>query len=308
MSGGIDLSVGWRHRHDDRRRGRAAPGGLGSRARHPAHAADGHGDRRGDGLLHHLHRRSSHSSRPWPGCGSRAACVTSSATPRSGSTTRCASCSAGPRSDPGAGRPGDQDGQLHHRCSSSSRSWSCSPRHSTSRHFTVRADDLRDGRQQRGERAVRAADGPARGPHEDRRSTCSTGSARRWPASPTASTSGLVTGRTRPAWSSTVIAAVVIGGTPLTGGEGYLLGALFGVLITALIQSLIQFNGELELVVDEHRDRGPDARVHRRPEPPGQRTPARWRPLGSARRRAGRHATRDRSLLATGGSGSAPWS
>ena len=43
----------------------------------------------------------------------------------------------------------------------------------------------------------------------------------------------------------TVIAAVVIGGIALTGGEGYLIGALFGVLVTALIQSLIQFNGEL---------------------------------------------------------------
>ena len=43
----------------------------------------------------------------------------------------------------------------------------------------------------------------------------------------------------------TVIAAVVIGGMPLTGGEGYLVGGLFGVLITALIQSLIQFNGQL---------------------------------------------------------------
>ena len=43
----------------------------------------------------------------------------------------------------------------------------------------------------------------------------------------------------------TVIAAVVIGGTALTGGEGYLLGSLFGVLITALIQSIIQFNGQL---------------------------------------------------------------
>lgn len=43
----------------------------------------------------------------------------------------------------------------------------------------------------------------------------------------------------------TVIAAVVIGGTALTGGEGYMLGALFGVLITALIQSIIQFNGQL---------------------------------------------------------------
>src|SRR6478735_8698302 len=43
----------------------------------------------------------------------------------------------------------------------------------------------------------------------------------------------------------TVIAAVVIGGTALTGGEGYLLGGLFGVLITGLIQSLIQYNGQL---------------------------------------------------------------
>jgi simple sugar transport system permease protein len=43
----------------------------------------------------------------------------------------------------------------------------------------------------------------------------------------------------------TVIAAVVIGGTMLTGGEGYVFGSLFGVLITALIQTLIQFNGKL---------------------------------------------------------------
>jgi len=43
----------------------------------------------------------------------------------------------------------------------------------------------------------------------------------------------------------TVIAAVVIGGTSLQGGQGYLIGSVFGVLITALIQSLIQFNGQL---------------------------------------------------------------
>ena len=43
----------------------------------------------------------------------------------------------------------------------------------------------------------------------------------------------------------TVIAAVVIGGTMLTGGEGFVFGSLFGVLITALIQTLIQFNGKL---------------------------------------------------------------
>lgn len=43
----------------------------------------------------------------------------------------------------------------------------------------------------------------------------------------------------------TVIAAVVIGGTMLTGGQGYVFGSLFGVLITGLIQTLIQFNGKL---------------------------------------------------------------
>ena len=43
----------------------------------------------------------------------------------------------------------------------------------------------------------------------------------------------------------TVIAAVVIGGTMLTGGEGYVFGSLFGVLVIALIQTLIQFNGKL---------------------------------------------------------------
>jgi ribose/xylose/arabinose/galactoside ABC-type transport system permease subunit len=43
----------------------------------------------------------------------------------------------------------------------------------------------------------------------------------------------------------TVIAAVVIGGTLLTGGEGYVFGTLFGVLITGVIQTLIQFNGKL---------------------------------------------------------------
>jgi galactofuranose transport system permease protein len=42
-----------------------------------------------------------------------------------------------------------------------------------------------------------------------------------------------------------VIAAVVIGGTMLTGGVGYVFGSLFGVLVVTLIQSLIQFNGKL---------------------------------------------------------------
>lgn len=41
------------------------------------------------------------------------------------------------------------------------------------------------------------------------------------------------------------IASVVIGGTLLTGGQGYVFGTLFGVLVTGLIQTLIQFNGNL---------------------------------------------------------------
>ena len=43
----------------------------------------------------------------------------------------------------------------------------------------------------------------------------------------------------------TVIATVVIGGTMLTGGAGYLFGTLFGAIIIGVIQTLIQFNGNL---------------------------------------------------------------
>jgi ribose/xylose/arabinose/galactoside ABC-type transport system permease subunit len=43
----------------------------------------------------------------------------------------------------------------------------------------------------------------------------------------------------------TVIAAVVIGGVALTGGQGYVLGAFFGVLILSLIQALILYQGQL---------------------------------------------------------------
>ena len=41
------------------------------------------------------------------------------------------------------------------------------------------------------------------------------------------------------------IAAVVIGGTLLSGGVGYVLGTLFGVLILGMIQTLIMFDGSL---------------------------------------------------------------
>nr|WP_315239604.1 galactofuranose ABC transporter, permease protein YjfF [uncultured Albidiferax sp.] len=41
------------------------------------------------------------------------------------------------------------------------------------------------------------------------------------------------------------IAAVVIGGTLLTGGAGYMVGTLFGVLMLGIIQTLISFDGSL---------------------------------------------------------------
>ena len=41
------------------------------------------------------------------------------------------------------------------------------------------------------------------------------------------------------------IASVVIGGTALTGGQGTVLGTLFGVMINGIIVSILQFNGTL---------------------------------------------------------------
>jgi simple sugar transport system permease protein len=41
------------------------------------------------------------------------------------------------------------------------------------------------------------------------------------------------------------IAAVVIGGTLLTGGSGYLVGTVFGVLVLGMIQTIITFQGTL---------------------------------------------------------------
>jgi simple sugar transport system permease protein len=41
------------------------------------------------------------------------------------------------------------------------------------------------------------------------------------------------------------IAAVVIGGTLLTGGSGYVIGTLFGVLLYGTIQTIINFAGDL---------------------------------------------------------------
>ena len=42
-----------------------------------------------------------------------------------------------------------------------------------------------------------------------------------------------------------VITCAVIGGTLLTGGVGYMLGTLFGVLLKSIIPTLITFNGNL---------------------------------------------------------------
>ncbi len=42
-----------------------------------------------------------------------------------------------------------------------------------------------------------------------------------------------------------VIASVVMGGTMLTGGSGYVFGTLFGVMVLAVTQALIQFIGSL---------------------------------------------------------------
>jgi len=41
------------------------------------------------------------------------------------------------------------------------------------------------------------------------------------------------------------IAAVVIGGTVLAGGSGYLLGTVLGVTVLGIIQTLITFDGTL---------------------------------------------------------------
>ncbi len=41
------------------------------------------------------------------------------------------------------------------------------------------------------------------------------------------------------------IAAVVIGGTLLTGGSGFVLGTVLGVLVFGVIQTIIQFQGLL---------------------------------------------------------------
>ncbi len=48
-----------------------------------------------------------------------------------------------------------------------------------------------------------------------------------------------------PGFELDVIASVVMGGTMLSGGSGYVLGTLFGVMVLAVTQALIQFIGSL---------------------------------------------------------------
>lgn len=48
-----------------------------------------------------------------------------------------------------------------------------------------------------------------------------------------------------PGFELDVIASVVIGGTLLTGGSGFVVGTLFGVMVLAITQALIQFIGSL---------------------------------------------------------------
>jgi galactofuranose transport system permease protein len=48
-----------------------------------------------------------------------------------------------------------------------------------------------------------------------------------------------------PGFELDVIASVVMGGTMLTGGSGYVFGTLFGVMVLAVTQALIQFIGSL---------------------------------------------------------------
>lgn len=52
-------------------------------------------------------------------------------------------------------------------------------------------------------------------------------------------------GQYAPSMELDAIAAVVIGGTLLTGGVGNVIGTLFGVMITGTIISILQFNGTL---------------------------------------------------------------
>ena len=79
------------------------------------------------------------------------------------------------------------------------------------------------------------------------------------------------------------IAAVVIGGTLLTGGSGYVLGSVLGVLVLGLIQTLITFEGTLSSWWTKIVIGLPAARVH--PAAAARLRPAEGRGTASAARR-----------------------
>ena len=54
------------------------------------------------------------------------------------------------------------------------------------------------------------------------------------------------------------IAAVVIGGTLLTGGSGFVLGSMIGVFVYGMIKTAISYP-RCRAVVDAHHDRRPAA-------------------------------------------------
>ena len=58
------------------------------------------------------------------------------------------------------------------------------------------------------------------------------------------------------------IAAVVIGGTLLTGGTGYVLGSVLGVLVLGIDPDLHRLRRHPQLLVDQDRHRRPAPRLH----------------------------------------------
>ena len=103
----------------------------------------------------------------------------------------------------------------------------------------LRPHDLRDRRR----RAVRAAHGSGRRAHEDRSCTSSAASAAVSRDSLLTAYSGAGYPRNGIGTELDAIAAVVIGGTLLTGGTGYVLGSLVGVLVYGTIKKIISFMG-----------------------------------------------------------------
>ncbi len=102
----------------------------------------------------------------------------------------------------------------------------------------LRPHRLRDRRQ----RAVRAADGPERRPHQGARLRHQR-SLRGLAGLVLTAYSGAGYPRNGIGTELDAIAAVVIGGTLLTGGSGYVLGSMIGVFVYGTIKTMISFLG-----------------------------------------------------------------